>query len=81
MLMPSASLERGVRGQRRSDLLMGREGGESTSKCLCMNEGFVLALPRMNSKAIKIISFSFGGTGSFKLLRDHHTSGFGKQHQ
>ena len=50
-----------MRGQLRSDLLMGeeggREGGESTSKCLCMNEGFVLALPRVISKAIGIVPF------------------------
>ena len=50
--MPSASLERGVRGQRRSDLLMGEEGGEEKAlQSACMNEGFVLA------KAIGIIAF------------------------
>ena len=58
MLMPSASLERGVRGRSSQVRSPNGEGGESTSKCLCMNEGFVLALPRMISKAIEIISFS-----------------------
>ena len=76
--MPSASLERGVRGrssQVRSPNGEGGERGESTSKCLCMNEGFVLALPRMISKAIEIISFSCPSPMGRVCLTADFTSG------
>ena len=43
--MPSASLERGVRGQRRSDLLMGREERERKHFKVLVYERRVCARP------------------------------------